>query len=126
MEIWNSYACEFEKIQSSLVERPNIPAHSRANGHGFFIVCHSKETRDSLIAFMAKKDIQLAFHYQALHQSKYYLSRNPEISLPNAERFSDGLVRFPLFTDLHVQDVEQICKDLKEFLLKCTPPSKGD
>ncbi|MFM7472814.1 MAG: dTDP-4-amino-4,6-dideoxygalactose transaminase [Crocinitomicaceae bacterium] len=117
MEIWNTYASEFEKIQSSLVEIPKIPAHSKANGHGFFIVCNSKEIRDSLIAFMAKKGIQLSFHYQALHQSKYYLNRNLAISLPNAERFSDGLVRFPLFTDLQVQDVEQICKEYREFLL---------
>ncbi|MBM3430497.1 MAG: dTDP-4-amino-4,6-dideoxygalactose transaminase [Bacteroidetes bacterium] len=126
MEIWNTYACEFEKIQSSLVEIPKIPAHSRTNGQGFFVVCNSKDSRDSLIAFMAKKDIQLSFHYQALHQSKYYLSRNPEISLPNAERFSDCLVRFPLFTDLQVQDVEQICKELREFLRECHPPLKGE
>ncbi|MBM3161054.1 MAG: dTDP-4-amino-4,6-dideoxygalactose transaminase [Bacteroidetes bacterium] len=122
MEIWNVYASEFEMIQSSFVEIPKIPAHSKSNGHGFFIVCNSKETRDSLIAFMAKKGIQLTFHYQALHQSKYYLDRNPAISLPNAERFSDCLVRFPLFTELQVQDVEQICRKVREFLSECSFP----
>ncbi len=117
LEIWNAYFKEFETIESHLIDIPKTPSYSKSNGHGFFIVCNSKEIRDSLIAFMAKKDIQLSFHYQALHQSKYYLSRNPEISLPNAEHFSDCLVRFPLFTDLQVQDVEQICREVREFLL---------
>ena len=115
LEIWNTYASEFEKIQSSLVEIPIIPAHSKSNGHGFFIVCKSKEIRDSLIAFMAKKDIQLSFHYQALHQSKYYLDRNLAISLPNAERFSDGLVRFPLYAELDIEEVQLICNEVREF-----------
>jgi dTDP-4-amino-4,6-dideoxygalactose transaminase len=119
LEIWNTYLNEFETIESKLFEISKIPAHSKSNGHGFFIVCKSKEIRDSLIEFMAKKGIQLSFHYQALHQSKYYLDRNLAISLPNAERFSDGLVRFPLFTDLEVQDVEQICREVREFLLEC-------
>lgn len=116
LEIWKTYTSEFEKIQSSLVEIPKIPAHSKANGHGFFIVCNSKETRDSLIAFMAKKDIQLVFHYQALHQSKYYLDRNPAISLPNAEHFSDGLVRFPSYAGLDIEEVQEICGEVREFI----------
>ncbi|MFM7683198.1 MAG: dTDP-4-amino-4,6-dideoxygalactose transaminase [Bacteroidota bacterium] len=118
LEIWKTYTSEFENIKSSLVEIPKIPAHSKSNGHGFFIVCISKEIRDSLIEFMAKKDIQITFHYQALHQSKYYLEHNQAISLPNAEHFSNGLVRFPLYTDLQIQNVKQICGELREFLRK--------
>jgi dTDP-4-amino-4,6-dideoxygalactose transaminase len=68
---------------------------------------------------MAKKDIQLVFHYQALHQSKYYLDRNLAISLPNAERFSDGLVRFPLYAGLDIEEVQEICGEVREFLLEC-------
>ncbi|MFM7667537.1 MAG: dTDP-4-amino-4,6-dideoxygalactose transaminase [Bacteroidota bacterium] len=126
LEIWDAYFKEFEIIESHLIDIPKIPSHSKSNGHGFFVVCNSKETRDVLIHFMAKKDIQLSFHYQALHNSKYYLDRNLAICLPNSERFSDCLVRFPLFTDLQVQDVEQLCMEVREFLLRCHPPSKGE
>jgi dTDP-4-amino-4,6-dideoxygalactose transaminase len=65
---------------------------------------------------MAKKGIQLSFHYQALHQSKYYLDRNQAISLPNSERFSDGLVRFPLYAEMDIEKVQMICGEVREFL----------
>ena len=116
LEIWNAYFKEFETIDSHLIDIPKIPSHSKSNGHGFFIVCNSVETRDSLIAFMAKKGIQLAFHYQALHQSKYYLEGNQAISLPNSERFSKGLVRFPLYAEMDMENVQLICDKVMEFL----------
>ena len=116
LEIWNAYFKEFETIESHLIDIPKTPSYSKSNGHGFFIVCNSKETRVDLIHFMAKKGIQLSFHYQALHQSKYYLDRNQAISLPNSERFSDGLVRFPLYAEMDIEKVQLICGDVREFL----------
>ncbi len=119
LEIWNAYLKEFESIESHLIDIPKIPSHSKSNGHGFFIVCNSIQTRDSLITFMAKKGIQLTFHYQTLHQSRYYLDRNQAISLPNSERFSDGLVRFPLYAELAIETVQLICGVVREFLREC-------
>jgi dTDP-4-amino-4,6-dideoxygalactose transaminase len=119
LEIWNAYFKEFETIESHLIDIPKIPSHSQSNGHGFFVVCNSKETRDDLIHFMAKKDIQLSFHYQALHQSTYYLDRNQAISLPNAERYSKGLVRFPLYVEMEIEEVQEICGEVQEFLREC-------
>ncbi len=120
LEIWNAYFKEFETIESHLIDIPKIPSHSQSNGHGFFVVCNSKETRDDLIRFMAKKDIQLSFHYQALHQSKYYLDRNHQvIQLPNAESFSDCLVRLPLYVEMEIEEVQEICGEVQEFLREC-------
>ena len=116
IEIWNAYFKEFESIDSHLIDIPKIPSNSKSNGHGFFVVCNSKETRDDLIHFIAKKDIQLSFHYQALHQSKYYLDRNQAICLPNSERFSDCLVRFPIFAELEIEEVQEIFGEVREFL----------
>ena len=116
LEIWAAYFKEFETIESHLIDIPKIPSYSKSNGHGFFIVCNSVETRDSLIAYMSKCGIQLSFHYQALHQSKYYLDRNQAISLPNAARFSDGLVRFPLYAEMDNEKVQKICSEVREFL----------
>lgn len=122
LEIWNAYLKEFKTIESHLIDIPKIPNHSKSNGHGFFIICNSIETRDDLIHFMAKKDIQLSFHYQALHQSKYYLDRNQAIYLPNSERFSNCLVRFPLYVEMAIEKVQEICGEVREFLRECSSP----
>lgn len=122
LEIWDAYFKEFETIESHLIDIPKIPSHSQSNGHGFFILCNSKETRDDLIHFMANKEIQLSFHYQALHQSKYYLDKNQAVSLPNAERFSDELVRFPLYAEMDIEKVQLICGEVRKFLKECSSP----
>jgi len=119
LEIWNAYLKEFKTIESHLIYKPKIPSHSKTNGHGFFVVCNSKETRDDLIHFMARKGIQLSFHYQALHQSKYYTDRNQVISLPNSERFSDCLVRLPLYAEMAIETVQEIYSEVREFLSQC-------
>jgi dTDP-4-amino-4,6-dideoxygalactose transaminase len=64
---------------------------------------------------MDKQCIQLSFHYQALHQSTYFLERNQAISLSNAERFSDCLVRFPFHIELTKEEVQLICNEVREF-----------
>jgi dTDP-4-amino-4,6-dideoxygalactose transaminase len=115
MEIWNTYASEFETIDASKFDILKIPSYSKSNGHGFFVVCNSKETRSDLIHFMDKQCIQLSFHYQALHQSTYFLERNQAISLSNAERFSDCLVRFPFHIELTKEEVQLICNEVREF-----------
>lgn len=41
------------------------------------------------------------FHYQSLHTSPYYLSQYPrKIDLFQAEKYSECLIRFPLYNTL--------------------------
>ncbi|MBM3453343.1 MAG: dTDP-4-amino-4,6-dideoxygalactose transaminase [Bacteroidetes bacterium] len=116
LTIWNAYSNEFKSIKNDLIEIPKIPNYSKSNGHAFFVICKSKIVRNSLIEYMAKKGICLQFHYQALHKSKFYLDRNETTTLPNAEHFSDCLVRFPCFTSLGIGDVKYICDEVRKFL----------
>ena len=55
-----------------------------------------------LIARLRDKGIMAVFHYLSLHKSKFYEKRHDGRRLPNADRYSDCLVRLPMYYDLDV------------------------
>ena len=115
-ELWITYKNEFDTFESSFLELQSIPSYAYSNNHTFFVLCNSKMIRNKLIEFMAQKGIQLSFHYQSLHQATYFLEHNQQITLPFSEKYSDQLVRLPLFSDLDIEQVKFICEQVMEFL----------
>ena len=75
----------------------------------FYLVCSSLAVRTRLIAALKETGYQAVFHYLSLHKSEYYKNKHDGRELPNADRYTDCLVRLPLFYDLEVEDVEKIC-----------------
>lgn len=99
--LWNKYYESFSELeQRGLVELPQIPSYAKHNGHTFYLISGSKDERDSLISFLATEGIQATFHFQSLHRSKYFASRYDGGELINANRFSDRLVRLPIYFGL--------------------------
>ena len=64
---------------------------------------------------MKNNQITVVFHYQALHQSKFFCKQHGGGSLPRAERFTETLVRLPLYPDLSDSDQEYISAKINEF-----------
>ena len=95
----------------------------------FYLVCRNLEERTGLIAFLKEHGVLAPFHYLSLHKSEYYLkllsewNKNPspsgegwgEASLPECDMYADCLVRMPMFYDLEVEQVEKICKLIRDF-----------
>ena len=44
------------------------------------------------------------FHYQSLHKSPYFHDKHDGRELPHSDRYSDCLLRLPLFHDLSEAD----------------------
>ncbi|KPQ19482.1 MAG: dTDP-4-keto-6-deoxy-D-glucose transaminase WecE [Algoriphagus marincola HL-49] len=81
------------------------------NYHLFYLLFENAQLREEYIVRLAEKGILAVFHYQSLHKSEYIQNHQPEEyarHLPNAERFSDCLLRLPLFFDLPEVVVEKI------------------
>lgn len=81
---------------------PNSPA-SRGNAHLFYLLFESIEGRTSCITYLKAKGILSVFHYLSLHKSSFCQTHFPEQfqrSLPNSDRFSDCLLRLPMFYEL--------------------------
>lgn len=116
LAVWNRYSHRL----SHLVERndcslPVVPDYATNNAHMFYIVCSTLEVRTRLITHLKANKIQAVFHYQALHASPYYVARNNLVDLPNATRFTDGLVRLPLFADMDIDMADRVADAVCEF-----------
>lgn len=97
----------FEKQKIKL---PQIPDYATNNGHLFYLVCNSLQERTMLINELKKHNILALFHYQSLHKSEYYSIHHDGRALPNSDRYTDCLVRLPMYYELQNSDIERICK----------------
>ncbi|WP_436322946.1 dTDP-4-amino-4,6-dideoxygalactose transaminase [Vibrio cidicii] len=115
--IWQRYYDRLSPVLTgSCIELPSVADYSTNNAHMFYLVCESLEQRTSLIQFLKDNGIHAVFHYLSLHQSEYYQSKYTAEYLPNSDRFTDTLVRLPLFYDLTDEQVDYVCSKINEFI----------
>ena len=116
VEIWHKYFNELKVLQEKgKVLLPQIPEYANVNGHLFFMECESKKVRDNLILYLNSKGIQAVFHYLPLHLSPYFLQKHDGRELKNTVKFSEQIIRLPLFVDLKEEEQDYIIKTIKEF-----------
>lgn len=75
----------------------------RANGHIFYLLFPDLPCRTKYATDLKNKGILAVFHYQSLHKSAYAQKHFPEEyvrDLPNSDRYSDCLLRLPLYYEL--------------------------
>ena len=74
-----------------------------ANAHLFYLLFENLEARTQVAQFLKNHGVLSVFHYQSLHRSQVAQGFFPDQyqrSLPNSDKFSDGLLRLPLFFEL--------------------------
>lgn len=104
--LWSRYHDALTQIQRDYFTLPNLTSIQESNGHIFYIHCRDAEMRTQLISHLDENGISAYFHYPALHLSpagKKYGSA--PLGCPNAEKWSDSLLRLPIYPDL--TEVEQ-------------------
>ena len=113
---WNMYYDQLKDLENKYpVAVPKIPVGADHNGYMFYMVCDSGRTRDALIRFLNEKGINAVFHYQALHASPYFHDKYKGRQLPNAVRYTDCLVRLPLYCGMESEDVSRVCSEVTAF-----------
>ena len=114
--LWNAYAERLDGLaRQGRFQMPQIPAYASNNAHMFYVVCASLEERSALIAHLKRQGILAVFHYLSLHKSPYYAPSYEGPELPNADRFSDCLLRLPMYYDLKIDQIDEICGRIREF-----------
>ncbi|HEU4950488.1 MAG TPA: dTDP-4-amino-4,6-dideoxygalactose transaminase [Holophagaceae bacterium] len=109
MLLWSRYAQGLAPLAARGMARlPAVPAFAEHNGHLFYLVLEDLDSRTRLIAHLKSQGIQAVFHYQSLHRSPFFQSRHDGRPLPFADRYSDGLLRLPLFHDLQESDQDRV------------------
>lgn len=81
----------------------------------FYLLFPDLAQRSAFIKYMKEYEVQTVFHYLSLHSSKYYEDKHDGRPLPECDRYADTLVRLPMFYDLEVEQVEEICKIVGEW-----------
>lgn len=92
------------------IEVLKTPSHNTSNGHIFGFLFRNTAERGEFISYMKERSVLTPFHYVALHTSnfgkKFFGEENLKSQdFKNCNRFSDCLVRLPLYYNM--TDVEQ-------------------
>lgn len=99
--IWEKYKEELTDLEEkNQIELPVIPDYATNNAHMFYIVCRTLEERSALIAWLKSKEILSVFHYLSLHRSPFYADKYLGEELVNSDKYTDCLLRLPMFYEL--------------------------
>lgn len=63
--------------------------------------------------------IQTSIHYPPSHLFGWYRKREPELSLPVTEDVCTREVTLPLFASMREEQVEQVCRVIREYFKRC-------
>lgn len=103
LELWNTYYDALKEVEQFGIILPTIPEYATNNAHAFYLVCKNITQRDALIVHLKVNEILAVFHYLSLHESPYFANKHDGRMLHHADRFSDCLVRLPMYYELSVE-----------------------
>ena len=101
--LWENYWNFFSDVKretGDLIKLPKVPDYATNNAHMFYLLFPDLAKRSDFIAKMKAQDVLTVFHYLPLHSSEYYKAQHDGRALPNCDRYSDTLVRLPLYCGL--------------------------
>ncbi|MGB1206444.1 MAG: dTDP-4-amino-4,6-dideoxygalactose transaminase [Chitinophagales bacterium] len=114
--VWQRYYDNLKALPQQVnIKLPQLPQHTTCNGHLFYLVCENLEQRTQLIDFLRAKDIYAVFHYISLHDSPYFEAKHDGRLLPQTQRYTDCLVRLPLYYELSMAEVDYVCQMVFDF-----------
>jgi len=115
-KIWSCYDENLQNLErKNIIRLPIIPKYATNNAHMYYIICRDVSERGALIAYLKRNGILSVFHYDGLHQSEYYKKIQGCRELPFCEKYSDCLLRLPMFYELKLRDVERVSKQISRF-----------
>jgi dTDP-4-amino-4,6-dideoxygalactose transaminase len=110
LELWREYFDQLSIFEgSSKLILPQIPFFASNNAHMFYIIMPDLNSRTDLIQKLRENNIMAVFHYNSLHNSSFYSKHYVGQELINSDRFSNNLLRLPLYYSLSIDDVRFIC-----------------
>jgi dTDP-4-amino-4,6-dideoxygalactose transaminase len=107
--IWERY---YEGLKdwanSQGVGLPQIPDFATNNAHMFYLVGADGNQRNALLQQLKQQDIHAVFHYISLHSSAFYSQKHDGRNLSHSDRYSECLLRLPMFNDMDLTIQQQL------------------
>ena len=109
-EIWELYNQKLLTLEKDgHIVLSTTPENSSNNAHMFYFLTKSLEDRTALLEYLKKNDIVAVFHYLSLHASPFYKHKHDNRAIPHSDKFTDTLIRLPMYVDLSNDEVLKIC-----------------
>jgi dTDP-4-amino-4,6-dideoxygalactose transaminase len=116
-DIWQRYHDHLaDELPNYGIATPVIPEFATNNAHMFYIVCRDLAQRTALIEGLKEQNIHAVFHYLSLHHSPYFMAKHDGRGLPNSDKFTDCLLRLPLFYELTNEQCDRVCEVILSIL----------
>ena len=113
--IWNQYNNSLQSLTKYGVQLPYVNEFTTNNAHMFYLVCNNLMERNELIQHLKNKQILSVFHYLSLHSSPYFNHQHDGRILVNSDRYTNCLLRLPMYYELGLADVNLITGYINEF-----------
>lgn len=120
INIWNKYFETFKDLEKKgKIRLPIIPKDCIHNAHMFYFICNTLEERTAFINYMKQNDVLCVFHYIPLHSApagiKFGRFHGKD---ENTTKYSERLVRLPLYYSLTEEDLNKVIQLIKDFFNK--------
>jgi dTDP-4-amino-4,6-dideoxygalactose transaminase len=117
--IWEQYDSKMVSLENQgFLKRPFVPSYSSKNAHMYYIVLNSLDERTRLVDYLKQHGIYAVFHYLSLHNSPYFQETHDGRAIPESDRYTDCLLRLPLYFELEPKEVDYICDTISAFFTK--------
>lgn len=120
-QIWDRYHAELKSwADENNIQQPVLPSHADNNAHIYYLCFNNLEQRKLAISELEENDIQAVSHYLSLHKSKFCKENGYQINrtLPMSDRYTDCLLRLPLFYELSYNQQTKVINTLKSLNLQ--------
>jgi len=116
-KMWSKYYEDLKDwCQANKIMMPCLPDYATNCGHMFYLVFQSLSQRSAFIAHLKNNDIYAVFHYLSLHKSPYFKDKYQGRELCYSDKYTECLVRLPLYYELSNDDLDKIISVVKSFI----------
>jgi dTDP-4-amino-4,6-dideoxygalactose transaminase len=116
-KMWSKYYEDLKDwCQANKIMMPCLPDYATNCGHMFYLVFQSLSQRSAFIAHLKNNDIYAVFHYLSLHKSPYFKDKYQGADLCYSDKYTECLVRLPLYYELSNDDLDKIISVVNHLL----------
>lgn len=117
--VWNRYMEELKELEVlDFAQMPKVHDYAVHNAHMFYIVLPDHDTEERLRKYLVSSGVKAVFHYNPLHNSKYFADKNDGRVLPNSEKYDNCLLRLPLYTGMTTSEQKVVINKVWRFFLR--------
>jgi len=114
--LWKRYFTNLAPLaKKGYIALDDLPDYATNNGHLFYFLMKDQQSRNLLLQYLNDHFVHAVFHYLPLHKSPYYADKHDGRMLPNTQKYTDTLIRLPMFFELTPDAVDFICGIVGQF-----------